>query len=71
MDLYEVPLFMSLFGFGTVRMLVNFICMELCGFKSSFIHTRPICFRCLHVMESLSVCGGALLDRRCMVLLCV
>ena len=51
MDLYEVPLSMSLFGFGTRTMLANF---HMCGIRAvsnMFVRNASpigsICFRCL------------------------
>ena len=40
MCMYEVPLSMSLLGFGIWTMLTNF---HMCGIKSSFQHTREEC----------------------------
>ena len=55
MDLYEVPLFMSLLGFGMGAMLANF---HMCGIMLLFRTVinmlvrnaslrGPMCFRCL------------------------
>ena len=60
MDLYEVPLSMSLLGFGMGTMLANFymcdIMLILRTFFNMFVRNAsprwPICFRCL--MFSLS-----------------
>ena len=44
MGLYEVPLSVSLLGFGIGTMLVNFPCVRYYVFvKSSFKHTREEC----------------------------
>ena len=40
MGQYEVPLSMSLFGFGMVTMLANFY---MCGIKTSFQHACEEC----------------------------
>ena len=40
MGLYDVPLSMSLLGFGIETMLANF---HMCGIKSSFQHARGEC----------------------------
>ena len=39
MNLYEMPLFMSLLGFGMGTMLANFHLCGCVGVKSSFQHT--------------------------------
>ena len=44
MGLYEVPLSVSLLGFGIGTMLANFQCVRYYVFvKSSFKHTREEC----------------------------
>ena len=44
MGLYEVPLFVSLLGFGIGTMLASFLCVRYYVFvKSSFKHTREEC----------------------------
>ena len=44
MDLYEVPLSMSLLDFGIGTMLANFhMCGIFVGVKSSFEHARGEC----------------------------
>ena len=43
MGLYEVPLSMSLLGFGMRTMLANFHVWYYVGAKSSFNHTREEC----------------------------
>ena len=40
MDMYEVPLYMSLLGFGRGTILVNF---HMCGIKSSFQYALEEC----------------------------
>ena len=59
MRLYDVPLSMSLLGFG---MFVN------CLVKQFAICLGVVVISFLNVMEELRVGGGALLDRLCMVL---
>ena len=41
--LFEVPLSVSLLGFGIGTMLANFYMCEVLYFKSSFKHTREEC----------------------------
>ena len=43
MGLYEVPLSVSLLGFGIGTMLANFHVCGIMFFKSSFKHTREKC----------------------------
>ena len=53
MDLYEVPLSMSLLGFGMETMLANF---HMCGIMLMLVRKAspkgPVCLRCLMVSLS-------------------
>ena len=62
--LYEVPLSVSLLGFGIGTMLANF---HVCLVKQFKICLGVFVILLLNVMELLCVGGGALLDKPCMV----
>ena len=66
MGLYKVPLSMSLLGFGVGTMLANF---HVCGIMLVLgaVCLGVVAILLLNVMDVFSVCGGALLDRPCMV----
>ena len=61
MGLYEVPLSVSLLGFGIGTVFVN------CLVKQFAMCVGVVAVLLLNVMDVFSVCGGALLDRPCMV----
>ena len=88
MGLYEVPLSVSLLGFGIGTMLANFHVVSLyvlccsvnvlfcvacltvfvnCLVKQFAMCVGVVAILLLNVMDVFSVCGGALLDRPCMV----